>query len=98
MLEDAFETVNENIGNIEYVNVNDGIATVYLKEALQIAYTKIYIYGVPTYLTIYNSSTSKFQNVTNIGNLNSVNGAGKFVLSDPQQQISRFRITLVQRF
>ena len=80
VLEDSFETLNENVGNIDYIVVDGTIATVFLKGPMQIPTRKVYIYGVPTYLRIYNSSTSKFENMENEGNLNSVDGANKMIL------------------
>ena len=50
VLEDSFETLNENVGNIDYIVVDGTIATVFLKGPMQIPTRKVYIYGVPTYL------------------------------------------------
>lgn len=50
----------------------------------------VYIYDVPNYRSVYNASISDFQNITNEGNLNSIEGEGKMVLNYPPANDTSF--------
>ena len=78
ILENFVTSLNENVGNIDYILVKNGIATVLLAAKYMKMTGIVYIHGVPNYRSIYNASINDFQNITNEGSLNSVDGEGKW--------------------
>jgi hypothetical protein len=89
-VDDDTRYLDENSGDIEYTNVNltgsTLYATVYLKKPVDKAFvpsTTVLVHGVPRYTIRYNKSNSSFYRHYSNGNLNSINGEMKTILSDP---------------
>ena len=83
IFENSFARLDENVGNIKHIIVNNSIATVLLASNYTKMSGQVHIYGVPNYQSIYNASINMFQNFTNEGSLNSINGESKMVLNAP---------------